>query len=258
MVEGAVFEFEYALSEMNDESSLSGGLTFFLVDSKANVKKMGYRGSGLGYVYNISNSTENKPGIVGAYLGIGFDVNGHSKSEYVTKAYQLREAISQQRYLEQGTTSYKLWNHLYDKHITLRGGFMNDYRGFPVLYTHYYGNEVDESAPNYAQLDYKTGQYIFGKNDNAPKFDITNGGADPNPNFQKIIVEIKASEDKKSTIISVKSRVNGQDLILIDHFKYDTTFKTFRQLGINTPDEELYQYDVPIPDKVKNRFCWSD
>jgi hypothetical protein len=254
LVEGAVFEFEYTLSEMNDVSPLSGGLTFFLVDSKANVKKMGYGGSGLGYVYNISSSTETKPGINGAYLGIGFDVNGYSKSEYASKAYQLREGISRQRYLDQGTTSSEVWNQLYDKHITLRGGFMNDYRGFPVLYTHYYGNRTDKSASNYAQLDYKTGQYIFGKNEDAPKFDITNGGADPNPNFQTIIVEIKASEDKKSTFVSVKSRINGQEVILIDNFKYDTAFKTFRQLGINTPDEELYQYNVPIPDKVKIGF----
>ena len=51
------------------------GLSFFLVDGNANPTQPGGLGAGLGYARTTENGTDI-PGLVGGYVGIGFDVYG--------------------------------------------------------------------------------------------------------------------------------------------------------------------------------------
>lgn len=78
---GIDIEFEYDFYGGSMQYNRYGdGLAMFLFDSKKNTS-IGSNGSGLGYSYNRSNkrnfSNKRKRGIIGAYLGIGFDLFGN-------------------------------------------------------------------------------------------------------------------------------------------------------------------------------------
>ncbi|MEG3941428.1 DUF4347 domain-containing protein, partial [Microcoleus sp. S36b_A3] len=85
------------------------GTSFFLVDGTANPTTPGGVGAGLGYAHttNTTNGT-NFPGLVGGYIGIGFDEYG----SFASKAEQ--------------TTG--IGTGLYPNSVTVRGKALNDYQ----------------------------------------------------------------------------------------------------------------------------------
>lgn len=254
--EGLTVEFEYAMTSVPPAAYGKGeGMTFFIFDAARNFE-LGYGFEALGYAYNEANSNlGRKRGVLGAYLAVGFDVGGGFKEHFNNNEYR-REGISSQRFNDAGLSQSNFGTYK-KNHITLRGAHAEyrqagGYNGNPVLITkHFGGSSVSSGDISMATLDYRTGQYTFGRNTDAASFDVGNGGTETNPNFQKIRVEIEPASGGNAMYITVKALEGSREIVLIDEFRYDTAFKTFDKLN------DLYDFTAPIPNRVKIGFSAS-
>ncbi|EKB05260.1 MULTISPECIES: hypothetical protein [Myroides] len=267
---GAKFEFEYAMASVNWNDAQGaqyggGGMTFFLFDAKEKLS-MGYVASALGYSFNGSTaggSTAIKTGLGGAYLGIGFDLDGNNKERkgFGMQSYETREGLTEQRYKDAGFTDpyidydfgRNIFGTYYKNHITLRGaGQGNGYKGNPLLLTKYFGgqNAVNEVAM--ATLDYNTGDYNFSGSYEGDDFNIADGGADYSPKFQKIEVELRP-DGEEGMYVTIKGNGN----VLIDNFYYKHSFKTYGDGKVvnNKYEDYQYNYNTRIPDRVNIGFA---
>lgn len=254
--EGAVVEFEYAMSTIYGTGySPGGGMSFFLFDADKKFK-LGYGRSALGYAYNESNSTARLAGLAGGYLGIGFDLSGGFKGTGAMIQYEMRAGISDARYADAGVTP-NVFGDYYSDHITLRGAIqgMQGFNGNPVLYSQYQGYRNPSNDIATAKLNYNTGEYDFERRYDGAGFDIANGGSSKTPNFQKIIVEL-IPDNEEGMYVTVKAKDGGNEIMLIDNFYYKHSFNTYRVDGRNNNGviETLYNFKTTIPQKVKIGF----
>lgn len=74
---GLQIEFDLYQYNTTDEGD---GMAFFLIDGAANPTQAGSYGGGLGYASYHGNGT---PGLVGGYVGIGFDAYGAFSNEFI-------------------------------------------------------------------------------------------------------------------------------------------------------------------------------
>lgn len=253
-------EFEYAMAAVSGSPYQygGGGMTFFLHDANRTFS-IGYIASALGYSFNTSASSANKSGLSGAYLGIGFDLNGDSKARLGMSSYELREGITEPRYEHAGLNNGPdTFGDYYGKHITLRGAEQGGgYKGNPVLLTKYFGGQSSGNHIAMATLDYDTGEYDFEPNDQSDKFDISNGNFDYNPNFQKIIVEFVPNGEHGMYVTVIAKDDYDQDIVLIDQFYYQHSFKAFGDGGYNDSGvfvDHQYTFSTSIPDRVNIGF----
>ncbi|MDM1396816.1 hypothetical protein HX049_06475 [Myroides odoratimimus] len=266
---GAKFEFEYAMAIVNPNDAQrvgfgGGGMTFFIYEAGQSLS-MGYLGSALGYSFNgstASGSTAIKTGLNGAYLGIGFDLDGNNKERrgFGMGSYETREGLAEQRYWNAGYQEEFLsdlgkeaFGSFYKNHITLRGaGQGNQYKGNPLLLTKYFGGNDSGNNTAMATLDYNTGEYDFSSSDNGADFNIANGGFDYSPIFQKIEVELEP-DGEEGMFVTIK----GNGRLLIDRFYYKHSFKTYgdgKQINGQYVDYQ-YDYSTGIPYRVNIGFA---
>ena len=267
---GAKFEFEYAMASVNWNDAQGaqyggGGMTFFIYDAKESLS-MGYLGSALGYSFNgstASGSTAIKTGLNGAYLGIGFDLDGNNKERrgFEMGSYETREGLTAQRYVDAGfdinDVKYdygrNVFGSYYKNHITLRGaGQGNSYKGNPLLLTKYFGGQNAANEVAMATLDYNTGDYNFSGSYEGDDFNIADGGFDYSPKFQKIEVEVRP-DGEDGVYVTIKGNGN----VLIDNFYYKHSFKTYGDGKVVNNEYEDYQYNYnsSIPDRVNIGFA---
>ncbi|WP_243731251.1 hypothetical protein [Myroides sp. LoEW2-1] len=227
---------------------------------------MGYLGSALGYSFNgstASGSTAIKTGLNGAYLGIGFDLDGNNKERrgFEMGSYETREGLTAQRYVDAGfdinDVKYdygrNVFGSYYKNHITLRGaGQGNSYKGNPLLLTKYFGGQNAANEVAMATLDYNTGDYNFSGSYEGDDFNIADGGFDYSPKFQKIEVEVRP-DGEDGIYVTIKGNGN----VLIDNFYYKHSFKTYGDGKVVNNEYEDYQYNYnsSIPDRVNIGFA---
>lgn len=266
---GAKFEFEYAMASVTYDGPAEagyggGGMTFFIYDANKPLK-MGYLASALGYSFNgetAGGSTAISQGLNGAYLGIGFDLDGNNKERkgYGMGSYETREGLSHLRYENAGfkdgmTALYfgrYVFNDYYKNHITLRAAGQGDgYKGNPLMLTKYFGGKNSSNGIAMATLDYNSGEYNFSGSNNGDVFNIADGGTDSKPKFQKIEVEL-IPNGEAGMYVTVK----GNGKILIDRFYYQHSFKTYGDGKGKDEDYVDYQYNYnsSIPNKVNIGF----
>ncbi|MGL5276967.1 hypothetical protein [Myroides sp.] len=266
---GAKFEFEYAMAVVTGTDAQGGkygggGMTFFIYDADEKFE-MGYIGSALGYSFNgetTGGSTAVKTGLNGGYLGIGFDLDGNNKERkgFGMQSYETREGLSHLRYINAGFDyefiefdfGKKVFNDYYKNHITLRGAVQNSgKKGNPLLLTKYFGGKDSSKGIAMATLDYDDGEYDFSSTNNGDDFDISDGGFDYKPNFQKIEVEL-VPDGEKGMYVTVK----GNGKMLIDRFYYKHSFKTYGDGKGKDGDyvDYEYNYSSDIPDRVNIGF----
>ncbi|WP_353101673.1 hypothetical protein [Myroides odoratus] len=146
-----ILKFKYAMAEGKESNGSYGdGLSVFLFDAEDEFK-LGGHGASLGYSYrDASDNNERKPGLNGAYLGIGLDVYGDSKIR-MDVYNEKREGIG-------GDMNYDT----FEDHITIRGGQHRSdrFKGYPVLFTRQVQSTHSSSQKvAQARLDYDTGDY---------------------------------------------------------------------------------------------------
>lgn len=254
--EGVVIEFEYAMARLTQSAYAKGeGLALFLYDANERLD-LGYGFEALGYAYNEANGViGRKPSLKGAYLAVGFDIGGGFKKFFETNEHR-REGISPARFQQAGYYQNDFGRYQMN-HITLRGGHASyyqayGYNGNPVLLTKYFGGtSVNAGELSMATLNYNTGEYDFDRNTDAANFDVGNGGTQTNLNFQKIIVELEPASNGEAMYITVKAKEGSREIVLIEDFKYETSFKTYDKMN------NLYDFRAPIPQRVKVGFTAS-
>lgn len=254
--EGVVIEFEYAMAALGQPAFGKGeGLALFLYDANERLD-LGYGFEALGYAFNEANGISGrKPSLKGAYLAVAFDVGGGFKNFFSTNEHR-REGISPARF-EQAGYYQNDFGRYQRNHITLRGAHASyymayGYNGNPVLLTKYFGGtSVSAGEISMATLNYHTGEYAFDRNTDAANFDVGNGGTHTNLNFQKIVVELEPASNGEGMYITVKAKEGSREIVLIEDFKYETSFKTYDKMN------DLYDVKAPIPDRVKVGFTAS-
>ncbi|SKB90507.1 hypothetical protein SAMN05660226_03736 [Parapedobacter luteus] len=127
---GIKIAFEFAMYN----GSGADGISVFLFDADVVSPSAGSKGRQLGYAYNWArNNNQRRPGLTGAYLGIGLDVFGNHKQEYFSETERINGVPTP---LPDG------WAEQGKSHVTLRGaegvpleGRGQGFTGYPVLIT---------------------------------------------------------------------------------------------------------------------------
>lgn len=208
---GIKVEFEY----MFYGGTSGDGMTVFFFDADVKQPSIGATGGGMGYTYNRASTANNAnrgPGLVGAYLGIGFDSYGNFKR----KAWGDKERRN-------GIDA-----NLRGNEITLRGakgvpfmyngkvvpGMEDGYTGYPVLTTAstYYADKMTlQDNGTYAKETRTTGGAFF-----------IAGGA---TGYRKAFIEIYP-HPTDGFYITVKIQWTAAvTSTIIDNYHYKTSFK---------------------------------
>lgn len=173
ITKGLAVEFEFVIDSQNTASGtpVADGMSFFLYDGNELSPTIGGFGGALAYTYNRSTDFPGladyyrRPGLKGAYLGIGFD------------AYQNFKIRRQLNYeLKQGLpySSQQATNPI-NGHVTLRGaegvdiealnpgnkkykGMKKGYTGYPLLLSQPLGKQI--AIQNLNAFVLEQGQYV--------------------------------------------------------------------------------------------------
>ncbi|MBB4806213.1 hypothetical protein HNP38_001485 [Chryseobacterium defluvii] len=220
-VNGLHVEFEY---EMKGGAPFSGsygdGLSFFLYDGAVTSPIIGSPGAGLGYSYNRTKemySTQRKPGLTGAYLGIALDEFGNFKS----KRFQGESRINGIAGSWSTATS----------HVTLRGarganinssiGLGAGYTGYPVLVTRSTSSNTG-TVGRILQADRTYANLTAPLTSN---FSLRNGSGE----YRKVYLDLiphfvtSTTTDGFDIKVDIQTAVNGAPVNVINYYHYKTS-----------------------------------
>lgn len=260
---GIEIEFEYSMygGTMFD-GSYGDGLSVFLYDASVELS-IGAIGGGLGYSYNRAYTTSaRRPGLSGAYLGIGLDEFGNFKGR---------------RYQSDSRVNGINMSWARNSHITLRGAMHPTglsgggarglrYSGYPVLITQStkhassgnLGAVLDATGGGYTALPSIGSENAF---DLRPGSLATTEGA---ANYRKAFITLLPHIDGGFRV-TVRIQHGTTITTVIDNYHYRTSFEYTENANGNTPGgntEQTGSYaatthilDASVPDSFKIGFA---
>jgi len=215
---GLTIEFEYLMfggEPFNDE--FGDGVSFFIYDGSKSFS-IGANGASMGYAYNRSTVASNvKPGLDGAYLGIGIDQYGNFKNKMWTPTGDRMNGI-------QSTSSVNP-SFTYS-HVTIRGAMHHQgltgygqrglrYSGYPVLFT------TSTVGGNSVKIN-SDGRYEFVNSSQHTSFSVRPQGESfqiGDSNYRKVIVKLVPGQ-YGNMVVTVQIQHGNTISTIVDQYTY--------------------------------------
>ncbi len=263
-VNGLQVEFEYEMSGGTTYGGAYGdGLCFFLYDGSITSPVIGSNGAGLGYSYNRANNiwpSQRKPGLTGAYLGVGLDLFGNFKGRRFQGDSRVNGIT--------GVTYSDATNQ-----VTIRGskganinsgiGLGSGYTGYPVLIT----RTTTSNATNSGFAINSLGNYSAISNTLSSTFSLRNNGG-----YRKLYLSLvpnfvtATTTDGFYVSVGIKTDINGTAIKVIDNFLYKnaTVYKENAMPNVTDYDnvetigtDQTYTLNSSVPSTLKVGFSAS-
>ena len=215
---GLTIEFEYLMYGGEQfEDKYGDGMSFFLYDGSKSFS-IGANGASMGYVYNRSTESNNvRPGLDGAYLGIGIDNYGNFKNKMWSTNGDRMSGIESTSSINP-TVSYS--------QVTLRGAMHHEgltgygkrglrYSGYPVLFT------TSTLGGQSVQLN-SEGRYEFVNSSFNTSFPIRpddESVLEGDYNYRKVIVKLIPGE-QGNMIVTVQIQHGSYLSTIVDQYNY--------------------------------------
>lgn len=262
---GLTIEFEYLMyGGQQFEGKYGDGISFFLYDGSKTFS-IGANGASMGYAYNRSTVGRNvRPGLDGAYLGIGIDNYGNFKNRMWTTTGDRMNGI----------VSTSPINPTYPmSHITIRGAMHNEglagygnrglrYSGYPVLFTTSTigGRSVKINSEGKYELVNSTANTSFYVR---PAGESTQVG---DANYRKVIVKLVPGQ-YGNMIVTVQIQHGNTVSTIVDQYTYPQYlmyYENVNSTGANSANEtqnmgpeQLVLLGSMVPETFKIGFAAS-
>jgi len=262
---GLTVEFEYLMyeGEMFD-NKYGDGVSVFLYDGSKSFS-IGANGASMGYAYNRSTVGSNvKPGLDGAYLGIGIDNFGNFKNKMWSTSGDRMNGIESNSPINPAVTFSQ---------VTIRGAMHHQglsgygqrglrYSGYPVLFTT--STVGGRSVKLNADGRYEFVDSSFNTNFTIrPEEESTQEGDD---NYRKVIVKLVPGE-QGNMVITVQIQHGANLSTIVDQYTYPQHlwyYENANSTGANSVietramgPEQLVLLESMVPETFKIGFAAS-
>lgn len=235
---GLTIEFEYLMyGGEKYENKYGDGVSFFLYDGSKSFS-IGANGASMGYAYNRSTVNANvKPGLDGAYLGIGIDNYGNFKNRMWSSTGDRMNGIQSNGAINPAFPY---------SHVTIRGAMHHQgltgygkrglrYSGYPVLFTTSTlgGKSVKINSEGRYELVNSSFSTSFSVR---PEGESTQKG---DTNYRKVIVKLVPGE-YGNMIVTVQIQHGNNLSTIVDQYTYPQYlmyYENANSTGINSVNE---------------------
>ncbi len=248
-INGIKIEFEYMIYG-GGATNNADGISLFLFDASVSNPTIGTKGAGLGYAFNRAKNTYSSlraPGLMGGYLGIGFDNFGNFKALRYQGDARVN-GLSDGDLLKNSNVTLRGAKGVIDTNY--KGANTDGYSGYPVLISQ---STLTPSLNR--KINVSTGTYnSFTSSISTNDAFSLRGGASYNDGqtsstaYRKAIVELYPWIDNSTNkvlgkLVTVKIQVGTKLVTVIQNFEYPEELTYIENSYSNLSDGDFTSID---------------